>query len=102
MLMSLRYFCNIVEMFYRNSSHSCDKTEIKYETCFILVVCPALVIVIFMSVTESLTSRVVSLEISPGRYKMTIFVVLKIISETLGAIILLINNSTIQKHSFHD
>jgi len=26
--MSLRHFCNIVEMFYRSNLHSCDETEI--------------------------------------------------------------------------
>jgi len=33
---------------------------------------------------------------------MVVFVVLKIINEILGAIILYVNNSTIQKHCFPD
>jgi len=33
---------------------------------------------------------------------MVVFVVLKIVTEILGAMILLINSSTIQKHCFRD
>ena len=37
MLMSLRHFCNIVEMIYCSGLHSCDNTKIKQKNCFIFV-----------------------------------------------------------------
>jgi len=33
--MSLKHFCNIVEMFYRSGSHNCCKTKIQQTVSFI-------------------------------------------------------------------
>ena len=38
MQMSLKHFCNSVEMFYHSGLHNCDKTKILQKMCLILVV----------------------------------------------------------------
>jgi len=66
MLMSLRHFCKIVEMFllqcFISGLHSCDKTKIKQKVCFILVLSQNYVIggkeyLIFMSAEYLITRK---------------------------------------------